>query len=173
VDRIETPALRLIALRPEELRALIAGDTRRAGELVGVAFPEAWPLEQDARDGLPWHLAHLEKGEAERAWRVRVVVLRVSNRVIGSVGLKGPPDFLGDVEIGWGIDPEHRRCGRGREAALALLTWAAAEPGVRSFSATIADDNVPSQRLAATLGMLRSIETRRGLPLWRRPAQQS
>jgi [ribosomal protein S5]-alanine N-acetyltransferase len=169
---LETPELRLIALGVDALRALVAGDIERAGELVGAAFPAEWPLEQDARDGLPWHLAHLEKGPAQRAWRMRVVVLRASGNVVGSVGLKGPPDIHGDVEIGWGIDPEYRRAGRGREAATALLGWASAEPNVQSFSATIADDNVPSQRLAATLGLVRTLETRRGLPLWRRPARR-
>src|SRR5688572_23309769 len=100
---IETARLQLVVLLPREIRALIAGDNEQASEHAGVLFPPGWPEGDDAREGLPWHLRHLESSEAHRAWRIRVVVERATGLVVGSVNLKGPPDGDGDVEVGWGI----------------------------------------------------------------------
>ena len=126
----------------------------------------------DAREGLPWHLRHLESNEHHRAWRIRVVVERATGLVVGSVNLKGPPDAEGDVEIGWGISEARRRRGYAFEAVSGVIDWAVRQPGTRSLSATIADDNTASQQLAAKLGLVRSAQVRRDKPVWYRPAAQ-
>ena len=46
--------------------------------------------------------------------RIRVIVERASDSVIGSINLKGPPNDVGDVEIGWG-------CPRGLAAKLGMV----------------------------------------------------
>jgi len=167
--RIETPRLSLVVLLPEEIRALIDGDTARASSLAGVTFPPDWP-EDDARGGLPWHLGHLEADARHRPWRIRVVVERASGVVVGSINLKGPPDADGDVEIGWGISQPWRRRGYALEAVLAVIDWAAGQPGTTTLSATIDDANAASQRLAAKVGFSRTDRLRRQLPLWCRGA---
>src|SRR5215510_1763913 len=153
---IDTARLRLVVLLPDEIRALIAGDTERASRLAAVGFPPGWPEGDDAREGLPWHLRHLEAHEQHRAWRIRVVVERATGTVVGSINLKGPPDDTGDVEIGWGISESHRRRGYALEAALGVIDWVVRQPGATSLSATIDDDNVASQELAAKLGLVRT-----------------
>jgi [ribosomal protein S5]-alanine N-acetyltransferase len=163
---IETARLRLLALLSREVEALIEGSTVRAGELAGVSFPQVWPEHSEARDGLGWHLNHLRNDMAQRAWRIRVIVKRETGIVVGSTNLKGPPDDRGDVEVGWGVNSDRRRRGYAFEALTAVMEWAARQPHVRMFSATIPDDNVPSQQLARKLGMERTSETRRALPLW-------
>ena len=167
---IETARLSLVVLLPNEIDALIAGDTRRAGELVGATFPDGWPHDEAPRSGLPWHLKHLRADVRQRAWRIRVIVERRTGVVVGSVNMKGPPDEGGDVEIGWGVSEEHRRRGYALEATAAVIGWAARQPGVESFSATIPETNLVSQRLAGKLGMTLTRHSRRDLPLWIRPA---
>jgi [ribosomal protein S5]-alanine N-acetyltransferase len=100
-------------------------------------------------------------------WRIRVIVERCSNTVVRSINLKGPPGADGDVEIGWGLIENSRRKGYATEASIAVLNWVVQQPGVSSISATIPDDNYPSQRLAARLGLIRTSESRRNLPLWK------
>jgi uncharacterized protein (TIGR02246 family) len=165
-ESLETARLVLVTLRPVEIEALIAGDVERASEQTGAVFPAGWPNDRDARDGLSWHLRALQSDPNQRAWRIRVIVERASNRVIGSINLKGPPGDEGDVEIGWGLIEEARGRGYALEAASAVMAWAGRQPAVTSISATVPDDNERSQRLAARLGLVRCGLTRRHLPLW-------
>jgi RimJ/RimL family protein N-acetyltransferase len=159
-----------VTLLPSDLEALIAGDVDRARRLTGVTFPAGWPTDRDARDGLSWHLRALQSDPSQRAWRIRVIVERASNQAIGSINLKGRPGDDGDVEIGWGLVEKARGSGFAFEAAAAVIAWAIAQPGVKAISATIPDDNQPSRRLAARLGLARSGKMRRDLPLWLRAA---
>jgi [ribosomal protein S5]-alanine N-acetyltransferase len=166
---IETLRLRLLVLLPAEIEALVAGDTARAGELASVVFPFDWPEDPAAQEGLPWHLSRLRADPRQRLWRIRLIVERETDEVVGSTSFKGPPDEVGDVEIGWGVNQNRRRRGYAFEAVTAALDWAARQPDVRVFSATIPDHNEPSKKLAQKLGMVRSTNTRRELPLWIRP----
>jgi ribosomal-protein-alanine N-acetyltransferase len=163
---IETQRLRLLVLLPREIEALIAGDTAGAGRLASVTFASRWPEEPAARQGLPWHLSFLRSDPAQRLWRIRVMVERQTGEVVGSTSFKGPPDERGDVEIGWGVNENRRRRGYAFEAAAGVLAWAARQDGVRIVSATIPDDNEPSRRLAEKLGMVRTSDRRRELPVW-------
>ena len=167
---IETARLNLVVLMATEIEALIEGDTERAGRLAGARFPRDWPEEEQARDGLPWHLGHLKADARHQSWRIRIMVERESLLVVGSINLKGPPDAHGDVEIGWGVNADRRHRGYAFEATTAVLQWAESQPDVRRFSATIPEDNLASQGLARKLGMVRTSETRRDLPLWVRTA---
>jgi RimJ/RimL family protein N-acetyltransferase len=166
--QIDTPRLVLVVLQPSEIRALISGDTMSASKAAGVVFPPAWPESADAREGLPWHLGYLETDGRHRAWRIRVVVDRGTNAVVGSVNLKGPPDPVGDVEIGWGIADAWRRRGYACEAVSGVIDWIRQQPGAASVTATIADDNVASQGLAQKLGFVRTARLRRERPVWYR-----
>jgi [ribosomal protein S5]-alanine N-acetyltransferase len=170
---IESDRFDLVALLPAEIEALIAGDIDRAGLLTGVRFPHGWPNDSDARNGLSWHLRALQGDSKQVAWRIRVIVERSSRSVIGSINLKGPPNADGDVEIGWGLAEDSRHRGYALEAAGAVVAWVLRQPGVTCVSATVPDDNPPSQRLAAKLGLVRTGETRRHLPLWRTAEQDT
>jgi len=62
----------------------------------------------------------------------------------------GPTD---DVEVGWHLHPDHQGNGYATEAAAALLT-AASETGITTVLALTDVHNVPSQAVAARLGMV-------------------
>jgi len=161
---LRTERLVLIPATPEQIRALIADDYARAASLLGCDVPLGWPTDRDAREGLSWHLAAIDDDPAQRLWRIRFVI--ESGALIGSINLKGPPSLDGDVEIGWGIVPAARRRGFATEATRAVIAWALASARVRRVSATIPEDNEPSQAVGRRLGMRPTGETRRGLPLW-------
>jgi RimJ/RimL family protein N-acetyltransferase len=161
---IDTERLFLVCLLPEEIETIIARDSERASLLTGVSFP---PDDSNLGVDWSWHLRALQADCNQRAWRVRMIVERSSNTVVGSINLKGPP-VAGDVEIGWGLNTEARGKGYATEASAALIRWVAQQADVISVSATVPDDNYPSQRVAARLGLTRTNQTRRDLPLWRR-----
>ncbi len=171
--RIGTARLVLVALLPSEIRALIDGDWARASSEAGVVFPQGWPESDEVRKGLSWHLGFLESDERQRAWRIRVVVERETNAVVGSVNLKGIPDADGDAEIGWGITESRRRRGYALEAVSGVIAWALAQPSAKLITAAIAEDNLVSQHLARKLGFVPTARIRRDRPVWCRAASKS
>lgn len=160
---IETERLLLVALLPEDIEALIAQDLGRSAALTGFRFPPDNPNIGD----LAWHLRAIQADNQHLAWRIRVIVERSSNKVVGSINLKGPPNAAGEVEIGWGLIENARGKGYATEASAAVIRWTLHQPCVSTISATIPDDNYPSQRLAKRLGLTRTSETRRDLPIWK------
>ena len=161
---IETERLLLVCLLPEEIESLIAGNPKHASLQTGLSFRPDYPsLGVD----WSWHLKALQADCNQLPWRIRVIAKRASSTVVGSINLKGPP-LNGDVEIGWGLNVDARGKGYATEAAAAVIEWVAQHSTVVSISATVPDDNHPSQRVATRLGLSRTGEIRRDIPLWRR-----
>ena len=160
---IETERLVLVVLLPQEIEALLVRDFAGFEALSGFRFP---PENPDIGD-LAWHLRAIQADRRHVPWRMRIIVERSSHTVVGSINLKGPPSPDGEVEIGWGLIEDVRGRGFATEASAAVIEWAWRQPGVRSITATVPDDNHPSQRLARRLGLIRTSETRRNLPLWK------
>src|SRR5215467_5388589 len=166
MDILQTPRLDLLPATSEFLKLLIAEKYALAGALLDVTVPEGWPYEEAPRTGLSVHLAAIEEDPSEYLWRIRLIVLRSTRTVIGSINLKGPPEKKGGtVEIGWGVSVEYRRQGIAREAAQAVIDWILSQPEVRRVIATIPDDNLASKELAKRLGMQCTREIHRNLPV--------
>src|SRR5437867_1733636 len=141
---IQTERLILRVILPDEIEWLLAGDARRLESANGIIYP---PDDPNRGVDLGWHLRALRADPTQLPWRIRLIVERSSDTVIGSINLKGAPDAEGDVEIGWGLNAEYRGQGYATEAASAVVRWAFQQPGVRSVSATVPDDNDASQRV--------------------------
>jgi RimJ/RimL family protein N-acetyltransferase len=88
-------------------------------------------------------------------WVTGVIWDEALELAVGRAGYHGPPDESGMVEIGYAVDPAHRRRGYARAALEALLARAAEEPGVRTVRVTISPDNVASSSLAVQYGFVR------------------
>ena len=143
------PAVRLILIPFDALEALLAGDLERAGAITGVPLPEFF-ITQDWL----WRYRRdqILRDPASAPWLVRAVVGEPAATVVGHAGFHGPPDAAGMVEIGYGVDPAHRRRGFARAALEALLRRAVTEPQVHTVRVTISPDNVASHRLAKQYG---------------------
>ena len=161
---IQTERLIVRVILPDEIEWLLAGDAHRLELANGFRYA---PGDPNRGIDLGWHLRALRADTKQLPWRIRLVIERSSNTVIGSINLKGAPDTTGDVEIGWGLNEGYRGQGYATEAAAAVIPWAFQQPGVRSLSATVPDDNNASQRVARRLGLTRTTSTRRNLPLWK------
>jgi RimJ/RimL family protein N-acetyltransferase len=163
---LHTERLTLIPASVEMLRALVDEDYALASRLLGAAVPAGWPDHDGGRDGLWWHLAAMERDSTAAPWRIRFVVERSSNRLIGSVNLKGPPTAAGEVEIGWGLTGDTRGRGFAAEASSAVIDWIFRHDRVMRVIASIAEDHPASQRVARRAGMSVTDETRHDLPVW-------
>ena len=153
-DRLE-----LVPLSLGAIEALVAGRRDEAASLAGVAIPEDWPNEHDARF-LRLRATQIRKDPAWEQWLVRAIALREPGRpMIGHAGFHGPPGINSlraedAVEIGYTVYEEFRGRGYATEAVRALLAWAEAEHGIRRFLASVAPDNVPSLALVRRLGFV-------------------
>jgi ribosomal-protein-alanine N-acetyltransferase len=150
------PVSRRLDLPPftvEALEALIAGDRAALEHVTGARFPEplvAPPLTDDA---LPYFRDVLREDQSISPWWARLIVVREKGDAAGSIGFTGRPDADGSVLLGYSVYPSHQRLGIASEAAIALVAWALAQPGVRRVRATIPPGHVASERVAAATGM--------------------
>jgi [ribosomal protein S5]-alanine N-acetyltransferase len=144
-----SPRLSLIALPALVIAGVLDGRPDAFLVHVGVGYPEGWAAED--RNVLERRRRQIAEGVDHR-WLLRAAVTRTAPAMVGRAGFHGPPDADGMVEIGYRIDPGHRRRGFGFECALALVESAERLPGVSVVRASIAPDNAPSLRIATRLG---------------------
>lgn len=147
---IVTERLRLQLLGPEAIRALLAGDRPAAERLTGVTIPPEFGVDAD-RPFLTVQLSRIGQMPQGQAWMVRLVRLRQSGAVIGSIGFHGPPALLRRAEMGYTIFEPWRRQGYALEAVRALLDWATRQ-GAPSVFLSIGPTNVASLAIARRLG---------------------
>ncbi len=154
-EPIRTARLELPAFTVDEYDRLLAGDRESVGADLGAAIGLDW-LEDATwlialrREQLRDHPDHLP-------WLIRPVLRREAGQrpeAIGYVNFHAPPNEEGMVEIGYALLEAWRGLGYGLEAARGALTWAAADPRVRTLRASVAPDNSPSMGIIGKLGFV-------------------
>jgi len=152
VPSIPTPRFELVSMSLPFMQALREGDIDAAAAEIGATVPADMPGDLD--HFLDYRIADLTADPTVQPWLGRAFVLEeaAGRRIIGSIGFHGPPDGDGRVEIGYRVEPEHRRRGVATEVVEALLDWACREHGVTRFQAATAPDNLASQAVLARFG---------------------
>jgi RimJ/RimL family protein N-acetyltransferase len=148
-----TSRVEILQLDAAALRALADGDLMAADDSSPVPLSPYLAGEECRR---VWEVRAVQVVEdpASAAW-ITGVVWDIDRRLaVGRAGFHGPPDDTGMVEIGYSIDPLHRRQGYARAALRALLERARQEPGVTTFRATVSPDNAASRDLVLSEGLV-------------------
>jgi GNAT superfamily N-acetyltransferase len=170
------PDVRIVHLSGTVFRALAEGDLA-AAEAVSPVPLSAYLVGQQCRGLWRMRSEQCEQDPACAAWVTGIVWDERLSLGVGAAGFHGPPDSGGMVEIGYRVDPAHRRRGYARAALQVLLARAAGEPDVHRVRVSIGPDNVPSSNLALQYGFRRIGEQwddEDGLELvYERPAGQS
>jgi len=152
VPPIPTPRFELVSMTLRFMQLLLAGERDAAAAEIGADIP---PDLRDHLDSfLQFRIADLTLDPGAQPWLGRSIVatdLDGSRRVIGTCGFHAPPGPDGRVEIGYSIQPAHRRQGVATEVVRALLDWARAN-GTDRFRASVAPDNVGSLAVIARFG---------------------
>lgn len=143
--------LTLIPLTPGTMRALLDRDLPAASAAAGVPLTDHF-LTDRALWLWRYRLDQIEADPASAAWLVRIAFVQTEGVVVGHAGYHGPPDEHGMVEVGYSVDPAHRRQGYARAMLRALILRAAADPGVRTVRASIRPDNAASLGTIAGFG---------------------
>lgn len=153
-DVIATPRLDLVLLDVASLTALAEGRWADAATLTGIAIP-AIEASGDTRNFIR-RRDDIARAPAEAVWYLRAIVLRDTRVMVGRISFHGPP-ASGIAELGYSVHPAHRRHGIAREAAEAMMAWAAGR-GVRRFQLSISPGNAASLRLAEQMRFERTGE---------------
>jgi len=125
-----------------------------------VIFPAAWP-----GDALGFFPALLETEASstpqpgddavgQAAGGQFILIRRRGCEAIGLIGQKGDPDAHGDLEIGYGLNPDAWNQGYATEALAALLPYWLARPEVSRVTAETARTNRASARVLEKCGLV-------------------
>lgn len=147
-------AIAIVHLDPATLRALADGDLGSARTTSPVAL-SPWLAGPDCAKTWRRRAAQIVERPQDLEWVTGVAV--VDGVPVGRAGFHGAPAD-GTVEVGYAIDPGHRRRGYGRAALGAMLERARSDPTVRRVIASVAPGNEPSLRLMSTFGFDRTGE---------------
>jgi RimJ/RimL family protein N-acetyltransferase len=91
----------------------------------------------------------------DHSWITYWLIRHLGDQIgIGMLGFKGKPDYVGQIEIGYGIDPAYQNRGYTTEAARRLIQWAFEDPSCqRIIAPDTRKDNPASNRVLEKLGM--------------------
>jgi len=153
VPPIPTPRFELASMSMRFMRLLLARDIEGASTEIGAVVPEGLPDQLD--NFLQFRIVDLEVDPSAQPWLGRAIILTEpdgTRRIVGSAGFHEPPNAEGRVEVGYRIEPGHRRQGVATEVVRALFDWAAREHGVQRFRASISPGNVASLAIVQKFG---------------------
>jgi RimJ/RimL family protein N-acetyltransferase len=149
-----TPTVRIVHLSGTVFHALARGDLA-AAEAASPVPLSAFLAGPECRGVWAYRARQFDDDPDTAGW-VTGVIWDEDNRVaVGRAGYHAPPDAAGLVEIGYAVEPAHRRQGYARAALEALLQRAADDPIVKTVRVSIAPDNVASYSLAAHYGFVK------------------
>lgn len=143
--------VRLVEINLRSMLSLLSGDLAGASAETGVRLTDYFVDEHSI---WLWRLRvdQIRQDPSTAVWFARAAVDEESGAVVGHAGYHGPPDETGMIEVGYSVDPRHRRRGHAREMLAELLRRARSEPGVRTVRASISPDNVASLATVAGFG---------------------
>ena len=157
-----TKRLALISLSVECLQAMAIGDHEKAQETVGFLIPRDCLLLRQ-----PWiehRIGMIARDSDQHPWMYRAIVRKSDNVMVGNISFhhKAPdPDLLEyssySAELGYTIDVGNREQGYAKESALAMMDWANLQ-NVDTFCLTISPQNMPSVRMAESMGFRKIAE---------------
>lgn len=151
--RLRTARLDLVTATAQHVLVALedlAKGTSKLGGLLAADIPASWPPRELDEGALRYTLDALHRGPAQLGWWMRYVVLHHGPEgrpsLIGTVGLKGPPQH-GTVELGYSIVDDQQRRGFATEAASALVDWAFEHDDVTEIFAQTLAELEPSIRV--------------------------
>lgn len=157
---IDTERLTLIPLTQDQLRLMLTDQIALERQLNIRIDPMV--VDQIVAQAIRIKIERMETIEPRlHPWYTYwLIVLQDENIGVGIMGYKGEPciqgkyDHIGEVEIGYGIAPAHRRQGYTTEAADGMIAWAFQDPDCNAvIAAEVLKTNVPSQRVLEKIGM--------------------
>lgn len=160
--KLETERLELIPLDLVQMK-LWTEDLPALEKMLSCRY-QAEPVEDIFCDIIESQAKLTEVDPGNAVWYNFWFLIRKSDRVVvGSACFKNKPNGEGEVEIGYGLGPQHERNGYMTEAVQAMCKWALKQDGLSAVIAETDLDNGASHRILERCGF---VETQRGESIW-------
>ena len=155
---LNTERLRLIPLNLENMKLLIKSKSKLE-EKLGLKVTNSI-IEEPLKSALIKSYDNMLKDSDNYIFNTNwEVILKDENRSIAGIMIKGTPNEKGEVEIGYGTDPNYQGRGYMTEAAGEIVRWLLDNPKVKVVKAETYKDNIPSHRVLEKIGMSKYKET--------------
>lgn len=168
--------MQLVPVGRELARALLA-DRRLAAELADGLIHRDFPAA-DLAAKLPAFAQRLDDAANQAlgrtaprdpaGWGLWLFRYEIERMIVGAASFTGPPNAVGEVELGYQIVPAHRRRGLTAEGCAALIGWAFHDTATSAVVANCAAENIASIRTLTKLGFVQDRATQERV-YWRRP----
>jgi len=148
-EQLETDRTRLTPITVEIAEALMARDLVTLETESRLIFPQPFdvpPMMHD--DYLSAVAQRLQYEPGQVGWWGWLFYEKESRKVLGTVGVSGPPDDTGAVGMAYSIYENQENQGYTKEAAKAVTDWILAQEGVKSLRMTIHPKNFAAVRVA-------------------------
>lgn len=144
----ERPRVRIIQLDAAALTALAEGDLATAQETAPVELTP-WLAGPECVSTWRFRARQALETPENLPWVTGIVWDEDQQLAVGKAGFHAAPDADGMVEVGYAVDPAHRRRGYARAALQQLMERARREPDVRTLRVTVSPTNTASLGLVA------------------------
>ncbi|GAB4151155.1 MAG: GNAT family N-acetyltransferase [Bacteroidia bacterium] len=143
---IETARLRIFPLSASQISKYLACDFSLESELGLKPLKREIPdeLMDTIRDNI---IPILKNHPDDLYFTIWLMTDNSSHDIVGSFLLKGLPDKKGEVEIGYGTEPQFQQRGYMQEALSGFILWAKKQSRIKSIRAETNPDNIASQQV--------------------------
>lgn len=138
--------MQIVQLDPDTLSALAEGDLEAAQDTSPVPLTP-WLAGPDCVTTWRYRARQAVENPEDLPWVTGILWDEDLARAVGKAGFHAAPDADGMVEVGYAVDPDHRRRGYARAALELMLERARREPTVRTLRATVSPTNERSLAL--------------------------
>lgn len=148
---LTTERLKLIPLTADDLKLCIENRSRMERKL-GLAVTRK-QLNEKMKGIYQIKINYIKRDkENYLLYTYWQIVPKKLNYIVGEIGFKDIPNSSGEIEVGYGLDEEHRGNGYMTEALIGLTKWAFAQKGISAIIAVTDNNNIPSHRVLARSG---------------------
>jgi RimJ/RimL family protein N-acetyltransferase len=148
-QQLETDLTVVTPLTGEIADAMLARDGESLLSESRLRFPQPFqvpPMMHD--DYLQAVSQRLQYEPGQVGWWGWLFFEKESRKVLGTVGVSGPPDDTGAVGLAFSIYSDQENKGYTKEATKAVTDWILAQPDVKSLRMTIHPKNFAAVRIA-------------------------
>lgn len=156
---LETERLNLLPLQAHSLALSLVDYSKMQTEL-GLKVSKTILDDEEMQYAMKVRLTKVLENTDNYLWFTNwAIVLKEEKLIIGYIILKGLPNELGEVIVGYDIDEKYRRKGYAKEALGKMLQWIFANPRALSVLADTEKTNIPSCKLLEHIGAVLYKET--------------